>query len=107
MFPNSEPMWKRGDVGDDLRASEMEWAMLYSGDTGITEDLENPSTPSYCKWYNAIKFQYYGLYLSSLSHLLTIRFMSWRYHHEMVGEGEAQIYYHAQEQKVNFLIVLV
>ena len=33
--------------------------------------------------------------------------MSWRYHHEMVGEGEAQIYYHAQEQKVNFLIVLV
>lgn len=42
-----EPMWKRGDVGDDLRASEMELGMLYSGDTGITEDLENPSTPSY------------------------------------------------------------
>lgn len=57
MFPNSEPMWKRGDVGDDLRVSEMEGVMLYRGDAGITEDLENPSTPSYCKWYNAIKFQ--------------------------------------------------
>lgn len=44
---NQEPMWKRGDVGDDLRVSEMEGVMLYRGDAGITEDLENPSTPSY------------------------------------------------------------
>ena len=63
MFPNSEPIWKRGDVDDDLQVSEIEGVMLYSGISSITQDLENPSTPSYCKWYNAIKYLYYALYL--------------------------------------------
>lgn len=43
---NQEPMRKRGDVGDDQQVSEMERVMLYSGDTGINQELGNLSTPS-------------------------------------------------------------
>lgn len=50
-------MRKRGDVGDDQQASEMERVMLYSGDTGINQELGNLSTPSSCKWYIAIEYQ--------------------------------------------------
>ena len=60
-------MSQGSNVGNELQVNDMQGVMSHSSNTGITQQLEDVSVPSYgigatttqsCgKWYNVIKYQ--------------------------------------------------